>query len=68
MPKQEKQTYVGYGYHGGGRPKKSENDKKKTFSISGTPSEIDELKSIAETYNISVSKLVFEAVQAYSRD
>lgn len=54
--------YEGYGYHGGGRPKKKEKDKVvyKNITISGKPDEIVRLKKNAKKDNKSVSRYVLD--------
>ena len=56
----EEKKYTGYGYHGGGRPAMAPADRKvfKTVSISGSPEEIEKLKEMANTKNVSVSRYV----------
>ena len=64
MDKQKPQ-YSGYGYHGGGRPRKSDTEKKKfkTVSISGTVEEIENLKGKATKEGKSLSQYVLEKVE-----
>lgn len=52
--------YSGYGFHGGGRPRKDDAAKHKTISISGAESEINKLKTLASEKNKTVSRFVFE--------
>lgn len=52
--------YSGYGYHGGGRPRKDAEARRKTISISGTPSEIEELKKRAEEAGKNVSRYILD--------
>lgn len=61
---QEEKKYIGYGYHGGGRKKMDESDKKiyKNITISGTPEQLDRIKQIAKSEGITVSKLVIKAI------
>lgn len=55
----EKQ-YTGYGYHGGGRPRKDKEARRKTISISGTPTEIENLKKLAKESGKTVSRFVLD--------
>ena len=61
MITQEKQ-YSGYGYHGGGRPKKAENEKTvfKTISIAGRPEEIEKIKEMAKAEGKNVSRFLID--------
>lgn len=52
--------YRGYGYHGGGRPRKGEEAKRKTVSISGTSAEVELLKQKAEEAGKTVSRFIFD--------
>lgn len=52
--------YKGYGYHGGGRPKKDKEARRKTLSISGTPFEIAALKRKAKEKNKTVSRFILD--------
>lgn len=54
--------YTGYGYHGGGRPRKGEEARRKTISISGTPTEIESVKELAEKNKKTVSRLVIDTI------
>lgn len=56
--------YVGYGYHGGGRPKKSENEKTvyKTISIAGSPEEIKKIRELAESEKKTISRFIIEKI------
>ena len=56
--------YVGYGYHGGGRPKKAESEKTiyKTISIAGNPEEINKIKELAKSENKTVSRFIIEKI------
>ncbi|MCQ2584479.1 MAG: hypothetical protein MJ185_02720 [Treponema sp.] len=56
----EEKKYSGYGYHGGGRPKKDEEARRKTISISGTPTEVEKLKELAEAAGKTVSRYIFD--------
>ncbi|MGN0730346.1 MAG: hypothetical protein ACI4MA_00385 [Treponema sp.] len=70
MEKKEKK-YHGYGYHGGGRKKIPDEEKTvyKTFSINVTPRYLEVLKKLAKQNNVSVNKLVTEAVyMMYRKD
>lgn len=57
-----KKKYTGYGYHGGGRPRKDVEARRKTISISGTPSEIEQLKKLAEESGKNVSRFVLDSL------
>lgn len=52
------------GYHGGGRPKKEENEKTiyKTISIAGNPEEIEEIKEMAKAENKTISRFIIEKI------
>ena len=56
--------YVGYGYHGGGRPKKAESEKTiyKTISVAGSSKEIDRIKEMAQAENKTVSRFIIESI------
>lgn len=60
----EAKKYQGYGYHGGGRPKKEESEKTvyRTLSIAGNPEEIEQIKNLAKAENKTVSRFVIERV------
>ncbi len=58
----EEKKYTGYGYHGGGRPKKNEEAKRCTVSISGTRAELDQLKELAAKENKTVSRFVLDTL------
>ena len=60
MSEEEKKQYTGYGYHGGGRPRKDEEARRKTISISGTPTEIENLKKLAKESGKTVSRFVLD--------
>lgn len=61
MEREKKYTGRG-GYHGGGRKKLPDGQKKifKTVSISGTPEELDALKQVARNRGKSVSRLILD--------
>lgn len=60
---EDKPKYTGRGgYHGGGRPRKDEEARRKTISISGTPTEIESLKELAEKNKKTVSRLVIDTI------
>lgn len=63
MEKEKKYTGRG-GYHGGGRPKKAENEKKiyKTISIAGSPAEIEQIRTLAQAENKTVSRFVIDTI------
>lgn len=50
------------GWHGGGRPKKGPDARRKTMSISGTPAEIEELQRLAEDSGKTVSRFIIESL------
>lgn len=54
--------YKGYGYHGGGRPKKGDDAKRKTISISGTPAEVQQLQELAAKEGKTVSRFIIESL------
>ena len=56
----KEKKYIGYGYHGGGRPRKDTEARRVTISISGTQSEIDELKKRAADAGLNVSRFVLD--------
>ena len=58
---EDKPKYTGRGgYHGGGRPRKDEEARRKTISISGTPKEIENLKKLAKESGKTVSRFVLD--------
>ena len=57
----EEKKYTGRGgYHGGGRPRKDEEARRKTISISGTPKEIKNLKKLSKESGKTVSRFVLD--------
>lgn len=60
MSEENEKKYSGYGYHGGGRPRKDIEARRVTISISGTQSEIDELKKRAADSGLNVSRFVLD--------
>lgn len=56
----KEKKYSGYGYHGGGRPRKDTEARRMTISISGTPTEIAELKRLAAENEKTVSRFVLD--------
>lgn len=60
MSEENEKKYSGYGYHGGGRPRKDSEARRVTISISGTQSEIDELKKRASDAGLNVSRFVLD--------
>ena len=56
--------YVGYGYHGGGRPKKAESEKTiyKTISVAGSFEEIEQIREMAQAENKTVSRFIIESI------
>ena len=66
MAEKEKK-YSGYGYHGGGRKPTGRLKIFANTTISGTPEEIEELKSLAKSKGKSLSRLVLETLLGESR-
>lgn len=62
MAEEKEKKYSGYGYHGGGRPKKAQEEKTiyKTVSICGSPSEIEKLKELAQAAGLTVSRYILD--------
>ncbi|HAK69190.1 MAG TPA: hypothetical protein DCM57_05965 [Treponema sp.] len=60
MEESEKPKYSGYGYHGGGRKKTGRLKIFATTSISGTPEEIECLKTLAREAGKTVSRYVLD--------
>lgn len=58
----EEKKYTGYGFHGGGRPRKDVEARRVTISISGTSSEIAGLKELAKNKGLNVSRFVIETL------
>ncbi|MCQ2082544.1 MAG: hypothetical protein MJZ11_12890 [Lachnospiraceae bacterium] len=59
----EEKKYTGRGgWHGGGRPSKGPDARRKTMSISGTPAEIELLKKLAEESGKTVSRFVLDSL------
>ena len=57
----EEKKYTGRGgYHGGGRPRKDKEARRKTISISGTETEIENLKKLAIDSGKTVSRFVLD--------
>lgn len=54
----------GYGYHGGGRKKKSE-DGRVSFAVSCSVEEREEVREIAKKFNIPINQLVIDAVRQF---
>lgn len=54
---EEEKKYVGYGYHGGGRKKKSESGRKQ-LQISLQQDEVEKLKELTKEAGMSVSEFV----------
>lgn len=53
----KEKKYVGRGgYHGGGRPRKDEEARRKTVSISGTATELEQLKELAKNESKTLKK------------
>ena len=57
--------YTGYGYHGGGRPRKPASEKAQTVSISGKPAEVEHLRECAQREGVSVSTFVWTMLDIY---
>lgn len=66
MAEKEKK-YSGYGYHGGGRKPTGRLKIFANTTISGTPEEIEELKSLAKSKGKSLSRLVLDTLLGESR-
>lgn len=58
--------YQGYGYHGGGRPRKSENGRVH-LQLSYTEEQKEEIKNLAAELNVTVSQLVLDAIEEYKK-
>ncbi len=58
--------YQGYGYHGGGRPRKSENGRVH-LQLSYTEEQKEEIKNLAAELNVTVSQLVLDAIDEYKK-
>ena len=61
MAEKEKK-YSGYGYHGGGRKPTGRLKIFANTTISGTPEEIEELKTLAKSKGKSLSRLVLDTL------
>ena len=61
MAEKEKK-YSGYGYHGGGRKPTGRLKIFANTTISGTPEEIEQLKSLAKSKGKSLSRLVLDTL------
>lgn len=59
---EEKKYYGRGGWHGGGRPRKEEGEKKITVSLCATKNEIEKLKQLAKEKNKSVSRYILDIV------
>lgn len=57
----EEKMYSGYGYHGGGRKRKSESGRI-SFSVSCTEAQRDAIKKKAEELHMTISELVISSV------
>ena len=62
MSETDKPKYVGYGYHGGGRPKTANPKVFVNTTISGSPEEIAILKEQAKNAGKTVSRYVLDWV------
>ena len=56
--------YSGYGYHGGGRKKKSESGRK-SFALSLQQAQIDYIKKQAQSFGMTYSQFVLNAAYYY---
>ena len=56
MKEKKEKKYSGYGYHGGGRPRKGSEARRSTLSIVCTESEKEKIKADAKFYQMSVSE------------
>ena len=56
--------YSGYGYHGGGRPKKAESEKTKyvTISIAGSPEEVEQIRRKASESGKTLSRYIIDTI------
>ena len=61
MAEKEKK-YSGYGYHGGGRKPTGRLKIFANTTISGTPEEIEQLKTLAKSKGKSLSRLVLDTL------
>lgn len=66
MAEKEKK-YSGYGYHGGGRKPTGRLKIFANTTISGTPEEIEKLKTLAKSKGKSLSRLVLDTLLGDSR-
>lgn len=66
MAEKEKK-YSGYGYHGGGRKPTGRLKIFANTTISGTPEEIEQLKTLAKSKGKSLSRLVLDTLLGESR-
>lgn len=66
MAEKEKK-YSGYGYHGGGRKPTGRLKIFANTTISGSPEEIEKLKSLAKSEGKSLSRLVCDTLLGDSR-
>lgn len=62
MDETKEKKYVGYGYHGGGRPKKGPEARRQTVSISGSKTELEQLKQQAAAEGKTVSRYVLDSL------
>ena len=60
MENQEKK-YTGYGYHGGGRKRKSDGGRQ-SFNVSCTQEEKEKIKSLAKKNGLTVSEMIITSV------
>lgn len=58
---EEEKKYSGYGYHGGGRKRKSEAGRV-SFCVSCTEEQREAIKKKAEDMNMTVSELILSSV------
>lgn len=61
MKNQEKK-YTGYGYHGGGRKRKSDGGRQ-SFNVSCTQAEKEKIKSLAKKNGLTVSEMIITSVK-----
>ena len=60
MSEEEKKQYTGYGYHGGGRPRKDEEARRATMAISGTKTELETIRQKAKASGKTTSRFLIE--------
>ena len=62
---QKEKKYSGYGYHGGGRPRKGSEARRSTLSIVCTASEKKMIKELAKNSGLSISGFVLAAINYF---